>query len=434
MTNQYASVYGQEYNYTAKETFNGAERTISSGVASYEPSIGGEENPYQSIVQVANTVPLGPTSYGAIEMPVMDAFFPAPLVGYSKVTVTSIGKKQNPDTLNKKTRSGVGKQVSVFYTAKDFPVYYNHTPLDPASDKDEHVNPKLGFFYKYAFDSRAISQGFIVATNDMHGKLKSQSSYAENDTTTRINYTENFYRNTGEKGFNEKFDFAYNSLGGEVKQGNMGIDIELMTDTREFMLKTKSLEIQAQVDWMLPPPFPLWLPFVWPVSSNSENTYRAVTTTKVINYHAVLDSVVVIDKGSQVSTKNLVYDAETGQVVVNRTNNEFKKSIYSVSYPAYWAYSGMGLAYKNIDAVYSGVNFLDGKITSNNVPTSIFESGDELYILNAGSAAGCDPVMASVGGNGLIWVLDTAKNTSLSVCHFSLYSTAEAFTTLLNAV
>jgi hypothetical protein len=146
MTNQFGSTYGQEYDYTIKEIFNGTERTTSSGVASYEPSIGGEENPFQSIVQISNEVPLGPTSYGAIEMPVMDAFFPAPLVGYSKVTVTSIGKKQNPDPANKKTRSGVGRQVTEFYTAKDFPVYYNHTPLDPAADKQEHVNPTLTFF------------------------------------------------------------------------------------------------------------------------------------------------------------------------------------------------------------------------------------------------------------------------------------------------
>ncbi len=412
MTNQYGSTYGQEYNYTTKEVFNGTERTISSGVASYEPSIGGEENPFQSIVQISNSVPLGPTSYGAIEMPVMDAFFPAPLVGYSKVTVTSIGKKQNPDTLNKKTRSAVGRQVTEFYTARDFPVYYNNTPLDPASDMDKHVNPTLNFWYKYAFDSRTISQGFLVATNDMHGKMKSQSSYAENDPNSRINYSENFYRNTGTKGFDDKFDFVYNKLSGQVIPGNMGIDIELMTDTREFSLKSNSFEIQGQVDWMLPPPLPLWLPFIWPVVSESENTYRAVTTTKVINYHAVLDSVLVIDKGSQVSTKNMVYDAETGQVVVNRTNNEFDKTIYSVNYPAYWAYSGMGPAYKNIDAVYTGVNFLDGRIISGNVPNTIFESGDELYVFNPGSYTGCDPVMSSPIDRILIWAMDTVKNSS----------------------
>lgn len=416
MTNQYTSAYGQQYDYTTTELFNGATRTISSGVASYEPAIGGDENPFQTILRVVNTIPLGPASYGAIEMPVLDAFFPAPSVGYSKVTVTSLGKNQNPDPANKKTRSGVGRQVTEFYTAKDFPVYYDHTSLDPTTDKQVHRSSKMAFFYKWAFDSRAISQGFLVVNNDMHGKLKSQSSYAENDPNTRINYTENFYRNTGKKGFNEKFDFVYNNLSAEVKEGNMGIDVELMTDTREFSVKSSSYDVQGQLDYFpvfIPPV--VWLPFIWFVSGNSENTYRAITTTKTVTYHAVLDSVLVIDKGSQVSTKNLVYDAETGQVIVNRTNNEFDKAVYSVSYPAYWAYSGMGLAYKNIDAIYSGVTFYDGVITggmSSIEIKNIFESGDELYIIEAGSSAGCDPAMASPGTNTLIWALDKNKNNS----------------------
>lgn len=409
MTNQYGSVYGQEYDYTATEVFNGATRIISSGVASYEPSIGGEENPFQTIVQVANKLPLGPASYGAIEMPVLDAFFPAPLVGYSKVTVRSV-KRDIP--AGKKSRSGIGRQVTEFYTAKDHPVYYAHTPLDPFSDKREHTASTTLFLYKYAFDSRALSQGFLVATNDMHGKIKSQSSYAENDPATRINYSQHFYRNTGANGLNEKFDFAYHALDGEISEGNMGIDIELMTDTREFSVKSSSLEVQAQVD-LFPVFFPFWLPFIWPVSGNSENIYRAVTTTKVINYHSILDSVVVIDKGSQVSTRNLVYDAETGAVIVSRTNNEFDKPVYSVSYPAYWAYSGMGPAYKNIDAVYAGVSFLDGKLVSGDVPESVFESGDELYIIDPGAIpSGCGAKIVSDASVRLVWAFDRNKNIS----------------------
>ncbi|NII28737.1 hypothetical protein HB364_26890 [Pseudoflavitalea sp. X16] len=409
MTNQYGSTYGQEYDYSTTETFLGQTRTVSSGVASYEPGIGGEENPFQSIVQVANKLPLGPTSYGAIEMPVLDAFFPSPIVGYSKVTVRSLNK--GVPAAQKKSRSGVGRQVTEFYTAKDFPVYYNHTPFDPSVDKQTHTGSYNAFFYKRAFDSRALSQGFIVATNDMHGKMKSQSSYAENDSTTRINYTENFYRNTGSKGLNEKFDFVYNNLGGEVKQGNMGIDVELMTDTREFTVKSSSLEIQVQVD-LFPVIFPFWLPFIWPVFGNSENTYRAVTTTKVISYHAILDSVMVIDKGSQVSTKNLVYDAETGILIVSRTNNEFDKPIYTTNYPAYWAYSGMGPAYKNIDAIYAQVYFIDGKITSGNVPLSAIESGDELFIIDPGSApTECSGRPVSPDSIKHVWALDKKKNS-----------------------
>jgi hypothetical protein len=406
MTNQYTSEYGQTYDYTTKEVFIGKERTISSGVASYEPSIGGEENPFQTIVQVVDKLPLGPATYGAIEMPVLDAFFPAPLVGYSKVTVRSLNK--NTDTT--KTRSGIGRQVTEFYTAKDFPVYYNHTAIDPNSNKEEHQASLLSFFYKYAFDSRALSQGFIVETNDMHGKLKSQSSYAENDSTSRMNYTENFYRNTGNKGLNDKFDFVYAAKGGVVEEGNMGIDVELMTDTREFSVKSTSFEVQAQLD-LFPVIFPFWLPFIWPVSGESENTYRAVTTTKAISYHSILDSTVVIDKGSQIATKNLAYDAETGETLITRTNNEFDKPVYTVKYPAWWAYSGMGLAYKNID-VTDTASFRDGKmITNNALEKALIESGDELYIIKSVSGTpGC--MAASPDSIKKIWAFDKNKSTT----------------------
>ncbi len=406
MTGQYTSVYGQDYTYTTTENFNGVQRTISSGVASYEPTIGGEENPFQSIVQVANRLPLGPTSYGSVEMPVMDAFFPAPLVGYSKVTVRNIKNLVTDTTM--KSRSGIGKQVTEFYTAKDFPVYYNHTTIDPRSDLESHQSSVNEFFYKYGYDYRALSQGFLVATNDMHGKMRSQSSYAENDENTRINYSENFYRNTGAKGLSEQFNFVYASQGGVIGAGNMGIDIDLMTDAREFSVKSNSKEVQAQVDAF--PFLPvIWLPFIWPVFGNSENTYRAVTTTKVINYHAVLDSMVVIDKGSQVSTKNLVYDAETGSVIVNRTNNEFNLPVYSTNYPAWWAYSGMGLAYKNTDAIFTA-GFDDGKIL-NGFDQSVFESGDELYVYpnQSWGKPGC--IDASGNSVSKLWVYDTTKNS-----------------------
>jgi hypothetical protein len=405
MTGQYAASYGQKYDYTTTENFNGAVRRISSGVASYEPSIGGEENPFHSIVQVEDYLPAGPASFGAVEMPVMDAFFPAPLVGYSKVTVTPI----KFDT-TKKSRSGIGKQVTEFYTAKDFPVYYAYTPFDAGSVKEFHQASTQAFFNKYAYDFKAQSQGFLIATNDMHGKMKSQSSYAENDTTTRISYTENFYKNTGVNGLNDKFSFIGKDNKGSVYSGNMGIDVDLMTDTREFSVKSTSLEVQGQVD-MLYFIVPIPVPTIWPVSGTAQNIYRSVTTSKVITYHSVLDSVVVIDKGSQVSTKNLAYDAETGEVLVTRTNNEFDKPVYNTSYPAYWAYGGMGLAYKNIDAVYSNIKFSDGKLTTAGFDFSIFESGDELLIKKATRYSGCNG-QVNDGGTELIWAFDKNKNTT----------------------
>jgi hypothetical protein len=410
MTGQFTSTYGQNYNYTTTENFNGTNRKISSGVASYEPSIGGEENPWQTIIQVQDNLPAGPSSFGAVEMPVLDAFFPSPCVGYSKVTVTSL----NDTASVKKTRSGIGKQVTEYYTAKDYPVYYNYTPFDAGSVKEFHQASTFAFFNKYAYDYKALSQGFLIANNDMHGKMKSQSSYAANDTSTRLSYTENFYKNTGTNGLNDKFSFISKDSNGLVYNGNMGVDIDLMTDAREFSVKSSSLEIQGQVDifyFIIPIP----IPTVWPVSGVAENIYRAVTTTKVINYHSVLDSVVTIDKGSQVSTKNLAYDAETGEVLVTRTNNEFKQPLYNTSYPAWWAYGGMGLAYKNIDALYTGITFSDGKLTTGSFDFSVLESGDEIIIKSATMPSNCDATIAAGNNPYVIWAFDKNKNaTSLA--------------------
>ncbi len=412
MTGQFTSVYGQTYEYNTTENFGGIPRTISSGVASYEPSIGGEENPFQTILSVQNKLPMGPTTYGATELPILDAFFPAPVVGYSKVTVRSL-RRNHVDSVS---RSGIGRQVTEFYTAKDFPVYVNQTSLEGGSDKQSHQNSLGIFWYKYSYDSRALSQGFLIETNDMHGKMKSQSSYGAKDTMQRLNYTENFYRNTGSMGLDEKFDFISNADAGNVTQGNMGIDVELMTDTREFSTKSFSTEVQGQVD-LFPVLFPFWLPFIWPVRGESENTYRAVTTTKVVNYHSIVDKVLVIDKGSAVTTNNDVYDSETGAVVVNRTNNEFDQPVYTVNYPAYWAYGGMGLAYKNIDGIFTNVNFLNGSILSfaegvSSDVSKIFESGDEIFILDPGGppTGACVSLASSVSVKRL-WAYDTDKTT-----------------------
>ena len=92
--------------------------------------------------------------------------------------------------------------------------------------------------------------------------------------------------------------------------------------------------------------------------------YRSAAVLKLVTHYGMLDSVVVIDKGSMVSTKNLVYDAETGNPLLTRTQNAHNKPVYNFSYPAHWAYSGMGPAYKNIDAVYKDLNFEHGILTN----------------------------------------------------------------------
>jgi hypothetical protein len=412
MTHQYASQYGQDYDYTTTQSVDGVSTTISSGVASYEPGIGSEENPFREILQFENKLPLASAQYGAIEMPMLEGLYPAPVVGYSKVTVRSINR--NGTHGDSVVRSAIGKQVTEFFTAKDYPSFSTYTPMN---NLDYHHAPPFSFFEKETIDRRTTSQGFLVETNDMHGKMKAQSVYSESDENTPLSYTKHTYKNTGANGLSDLVNFVNYNQNGAVTAGNLGVDMELMTDVREFSVTGNGQNGQTQVDFFTFAPWPIFAVFPYILSSYTENTYKAVTTTKLINYHAIEDSVIVNDKGSVVTTKTIAYDAETGSPVVTQTANEFNDPIYNVTYPAYWAYSGMAPAYSNIGLKFSGVTFNNGQLLSGVSDQSVFESGDELYITNppgtAFSQPGCVTPSAFVNK---IWVYDTSKNsTALTV-------------------
>lgn len=400
MSNQYNSVYGQDYDYSTTERIYNKDTVISSGVASYEPGIGSEENPFREIVSFSNKMPLASAQYGAIEMPMLEGLYPSPDVVYSKVTVRSIHRKgtHGDSTL----RSAIGKQVTEFYTAKDYPSYSTYTGMNVM---DYAKNPFFSFFYKEIINRRTISQGFLVETNDMHGKMKSQIAYSESDEKTPLSASYYTYKNTGRNGLNDKVDFVYNNEAGAIHAGNMGVDVELMTDVREFSVKSNGFNGQIQIDLFTFGPITIPLPTFFPLKTYMENKYRAVTCTKLISYHAIGDSVVVMDKGSVVSTRTIAYDAETGSPIVTKTANEFNDPVYTVSYPAYWAYTGAGPAYKNIDRYFANVNFYDGKIQGSSIDQdAAFESGDELFIIKQGSdSLGCIPASSD---KYKIWAVD----------------------------
>ena len=378
---QKESVYGQQYDYTTTiKDDNGADKIISSGVASFEPMVGKDENPF--------TVPsdpykeqvglLAPTDYFYIDEPIMESFYPSASVGYSEVTVSGI---------NKAKKSSNGKQVTEFFTTKDFPTYSSYTPLIEGQSKFSYQNPKpkkLSFFKFNAKSYVTISQGFKINLNDMNGKIKRQASYAENDPTKEISYTKNFYRlennNTERKLLNKVA--VIDSADGIINyDGEMGKEVEVMVDLREQLSITRSNSRQLNlliqkvsfIPGFIPIPIPLWY------NKSEINRYRSAAITKVINQYGILDSVVVMDKGSKVTTKNLVYDSETGEVLLTRTNNEFDDAVYNFNYPAHWAYSGMSSAYKNIQKQLTGQKVLFGTLKDRS-NEKFFESGDEIIL------------------------------------------------------
>lgn len=391
MTTQKEASYGQQYTYTTTEVItkqtlvSGVRKlvkdtiVISSGVASYEPFIGGEENPFREPVEYEERMSvLAPKNYLYSEKPLGESFFSAPMVGYSKVRVR---------TIHHKAKSANGWQETEFYTTKDFPTAVEFTSFDGES-KIPYRPKWRSLLNLNAISNITVSQGFRIELNDMNGKIKSQAAYAETDSLRPFQYTKNFYRVDDEKAALQRLNnnvWVVDSLNGNVnKDAVIGLDIELMTDLREQYSKTVSKSAQSNID-IIPLAFwPLVIGTLIPYYHKEENTFRSAATVKIVQRYGILDSIVVMDKGSIVSTKNMVYDGETGEPVLSRTNNEFNDPVYQFSYPAYWAYSGMGLAYKNIDAVFKKKKLVKGKMTNSDGSffdaARFFESGDEILI------------------------------------------------------
>ncbi|MCP9752453.1 PA14 domain-containing protein [Ferruginibacter sp. HRS2-29] len=407
------STYGQQYDYTTViKNESGNDITISSGVASYEPMIGRDENPF--------TVPsdpykeqvglLAPTDYFYVDEPVMESFYPSAGVGYSKVRVSSI------HTQNK---SANGVSETEFFTSKDFPVQSGNTQLVEGQSRYTYQNPatnKLNFFNYNPRSYVTLSQGFKVELNDMNGKVKRTASYAQNDLKNPISYSINYYRLENDRLANRlssKVDMVDSANGIISKDAEMGKEVELMVDLREQLSVTtnssKQLNVLVQKVNSVPGFFILPIPLMY--RKSEINRYRSAAVTKVITRYGIIDSVVVMDKGSKVTTRNLVYDSETGEPVLTRTNNEFDDPIYNFSYPAHWAYSGMASAYKNVQKTFTGQQITYGVLRDRSFE-KYFESGDEIILTERA------PVKNTLGviltgqytySRRKIWAIDASK-------------------------
>ncbi|RAJ77243.1 PA14 domain-containing protein [Chitinophaga dinghuensis] len=414
MTQQKESDYGQEYEYKTTIRINNRDVQISSGVAAYEPILGGEENPFHLPIYYKEQIAvLAPVTAGYTEEPLGEAFFPAPVVGYSRVRVRAINSP--------KARSTNGFSESCFYTAFDYPTITDRSNID--NDTKKRFKPGLGNFLRInARHYLAVSQGFKVEINDMHGKLKSTSTYkngsdAPGDWVTNTTY---YYKVDDENASQQHLSNVVSTVdnqGNIDTQSIVGEDIELMCDMREERSVTNSTNIPFNSEFFSFgfPPFFL-LPTLFKMSQHEETMFRTVALTKVISRHGILDRIEAFDKGSKVTTRNMLFDAETGEACLTSTQNEFDDPVYNFGYPAGWVYDGMSGAYKNINAVLSHLTLQNGHITGG-FPEGesigdYFVGGDELlvYAYSAvGNLQGCTPDVATFPGSTKIYAVDVAQ-------------------------
>lgn len=405
MTKKKETVYGQNYDYTTVQTINGKATRVSSGVASWEPVIGAEENPFHLPIEYQDRMSiLAPTAAQYSEEPLGEAFFPGASVGYSKVRVRSIHTD--------KTRSANGYAETRFYTTYDFPTTWDWTVFD--NDTKKRYKPLLRNFLRIDAKSfLTISQGFKVELNDMNGKLRSEASFAENDPENPVSYTENFYRVDNEAVTYKHLNNVVTTIdpyGNVDTAATIGKDVELMADMRDQTSVAIGANVNVNTDLFTIGSFPAIVPTLLNLFQKETNQFRSAAMTKVIYRYGIIDSVVVIDKGSKVSTKNMMYDAETGDPLLTRTQNEFNDPVYNFTYPSHWVYKGMGPAYQNIGAILKHLEVKNGKITQNVGQDTILTGGDELLVYSKESigASGCNVGdTASFPDSYRLWVVDT---------------------------
>lgn len=377
------SKYGQVYAYT---NVDGS----SSGVASYEPQMGGDENPWKQPVHFSTDKKWAPDDRFFQETPFGESFFPSASVGYSRVVVKNL---PHPNV----SRNATGFVEHTFYTAKDYPTIAKKTSLENKRHKNGPFSI-TSLFKINVKDYYTGSQGYVVVTNDMHGKPKSQEVYAEGQTNS-ISKVEYFYKDIqGSEASTKELtnNVPFIQPNGNIVNGRMGVNMDMVADFRQTKTSVTQASANLNLDGFLLFVAPITVPVIIPSYTKEKTQFRSAVLTKVVQKFGVLESTVATDLGSKVETKNIAYDSETGQVLLTETTTNFNDKVYSLNFPAYWYYDNMGQAYKNIGLTVSGTINSAGILTTNHAP--YFVPGDEVALTNSSTTLKA-------------WVIATSNNT-----------------------
>ena len=382
---------GDDYNYGQEYTYQ-LENGKSSGVASYEP-MQSHENPLVQPIFMTTRHLLAPNDEQYIETPFGESFFPSPGVTYSRVTVKNL---QRLDGLGERIvkRNATGSVVHEFYTTYDFPTKVRMEQLHPVR---KSLFSKFTLVKGFTKDYMTASQGYTIINNDMNGKPKAQWVYGEekDDPISGVQYL--YTVNSTEQNYDDGDPFTNTDVftrageldntctvigrDGSISSRALGVEYDVITDFREQQTVDVSAGANAGLSAFLAGIIPGIVPSVWPSYTYSHVRFRSAVVTKVINQHGIIREVVAHDLGASVSTKNLAWDSETGEVLLTSTQNEYGDNTFTLNYPAHWAYDRMGQAYQNTGATLDITVNPSGQIVGGDIGD--FVNGDEVYIGDA---------------------------------------------------
>ncbi len=346
---RYAQQYGQIYEYKNDDG-------TSSGVATFEPN-SSKENPYVEPIYDREGSSyrdklVSPSNFNYIEKPMGETFFPSANITYGKVKVSNLPRKETDREVK---TNATGYVITEFNTCKDFPTIADYTEINNHFYPSPKILQVLNFSQT---NTLTLSQGFVVITNDMNGKIKEQAVYAEgkDEPISKVIYTYNVSQ-TDPKRLDNNLTTINEK--GEIEKQIIGQTYDVVNDFIESSTNTTVGGVNANLTGFfafIPGIVPLPLPNL----ATHKTTLKAAITTKVIHKMGLLVKKEAYDLGAKVSTENLAWDANTGQLLLTETINEYDNHYYNFNYPAYWYYEGMGLASNNL-GLEGTFNFSENK-------------------------------------------------------------------------
>jgi hypothetical protein len=217
----------------------------------------------------------------------------------------------------------------------------------------------------------------------MHGKPKSVQVY--NKSGQRISSVDYFYKSINELAARKELKNNVKVIhpDGTVTDGTIGMDVEMFTDMRQQTTDNLgvSLKVSGGSGAILIFPLPFFFPGIG-VNYDRRN-FRSSSTIKIINRFAIQYKVVKMENGSTITSENLLWDSETGNTLLTKTQNEFDDPVFSFAYPAHWKYDGMGQAYKNLGTLFTGFSTGVSGTIVNGTYNNLLTPGDELIDVNS---------------------------------------------------
>lgn len=345
-----AMVYGSEYLYKSSAYSN-----LTSGVATNEPSAGREENALVDFMERKKQKWLNKVTKGRdskeFEGPIGESLLPGASIGYSRVIIRNIHSG----------KTSTGYAVNEYHTVKDYPMYSDYSSINKKDKtyKKFNLNIPLGMF-NYNVNKAWVTQGYLFKLNDMHGKPKTQSTYAGYYDSEDSHVAEAYTARTA---------YNYSGLGSAIRSlvydpttskftvGSMkpGYEEDLTLYRSKVKDRTNDFSLELDLSYTLPYAISIGVGLSY---SYSESQFSQHVTTKVLRQKTYLLSTTSTVDGVTQTTENLAFNKHTGDPVLTRTYDGYKGNAetintnidegnhsahyYALNIPASWVYSDLG--------------------------------------------------------------------------------------------